>query len=43
MVEQSGCDVKDGKITDIQIKDDVVFVKEGLSDEIFKRGMDKQK
>ncbi len=34
--------VKDGKITDIQIKDDVVFVKEGLSDEIFKRVMDKQ-
>jgi uncharacterized protein with FMN-binding domain len=29
--------VKAGKITDIQIKDDVAFAKEGLSDELFGR------
>jgi uncharacterized protein with FMN-binding domain len=34
--------VKDGKITDIQVKDDVTFPQKGLSDEIFKRVMDKQ-
>lgn len=34
--------VKDGKITDIQVKDNVALPQEGLSDEIFKRVMDKQ-
>lgn len=34
--------VKDGKITDIQVKENVALPQQGLSDEIFKRVMDKQ-